>query len=83
MEELIYLSSGLCINSWNLGEIGQACPLDGFHSAKMAEQGALPRGSDPRNFLKSGLADILFAARAMGADSEAVGFVPQSLDEIK
>jgi len=83
VEELIYLSSGLRINSWNLGEIGQACPLDGFHSAKMAEQGALSRGSNPRNFLKPSLTDIFFAACTMGADSEAVGFVPQSLDEIK
>src|SRR5262249_58396697 len=83
VEELIYLSSGLRINSWYLGKIGQACPLDCFHSAKMTEQGALSRGSDPRNFLKSGLADILFATCAVGANSEAVGFVPQSLNKIK
>ena len=83
VEELIYLSGGLRINSRDLGEIGQACPLDGFHSAKMPKQRTLSRRPDPRNFLQSGLANVFFAARAMRADSEAVRFVPQPLDEIK
>jgi hypothetical protein len=83
VEELIYLSSGLRINSRDLGKVSQARPLDGFHSAKMPKQGALSRRSDPRNFLKSGLANVFFAARAMRADSEPVGFVSQPLDKIK
>jgi hypothetical protein len=36
MEELIYLSRGLRINSRHLGEVGQARALDRFHSAEMA-----------------------------------------------
>src|SRR5262245_5864179 len=83
VEELIYLSGGLRINSRDLGEVWQACPLDCFHGAKMPEQSALPRRSDARNFLESGLADVLFTARAMRANRKAVGFVPQPLDEIK
>ena len=83
VEELIYLSCGLRINSRNLRKIRQACPLDGFHSAKMAEQRPLAGGPDPRNFLQAGLADIFFSARAMRTDGEAVRFVPQPLDIIK
>ena len=65
MEELIYLSGSLRINSGNLGKIRQAGPLDGFHSAKMPKQGAFARRSNPWNFLKSGLAYVLFPAYAM------------------
>src|SRR5215475_4288482 len=83
VEELIYLSGGLRINPRDLGEVWQACPLDCFHSAKMPEQSALSRRSNARNFLESGLADVLFTARAMRANSKTVGFVPQPLDKIK
>src|SRR4029077_16538329 len=83
VEELIYLSCRLCINSGHLGEIRQACPLDRFHSAKMTEQLPLPRGADPRNFLQAGLADGFFSTGAMRADSEAVGFIAQALHEIE
>src|SRR5262249_44481197 len=83
VEELIYLSGGLRINSWDLGEIRQACPLDCFHSANMPDQRAFPGRSNARNFLESGRADVFFTARAMRANRKTVGFVPQPLDKIK
>src|SRR5262249_46231693 len=83
VEELIYLSGGLRINSRDLGEIRQACPLDRFHSAKMPEQSALWCRPDARIFLESGLADVLFTARTMRANSKAVGFAPHPLDKKK
>src|SRR5215471_1626403 len=83
VEELIYLSRRLCINSGHLRKIGQTCPLDCFHSAKMTEQCPLAGGTDPRNLLEPRLADILLAARAMRADGKSVGLVAQPLDEIK
>ena len=83
VEELIYLSRRLRINSGHLGEIGQGRPLDRFHSAEMAQQRALARRADAGDFLQSGLADVLLAARAVRADGEAVGLVAQPLDEIE
>src|SRR5471032_310419 len=83
VEELIYLSCGLRINSRNIRKVGERCPLDGFHSAEMMKQGPLAGGTYAGDFLQSGLTDVLFAPRAVGADGEAVGLVPQPLDEIQ
>src|ERR1041384_4189510 len=83
VKEFIYLSRGLRINSRYLGKIRQARPFDGFHSAKMAKQGAFARGPDPRDFLKSGFADAFLAPNTMRADGEPVGLVAQPLDEIQ
>ena len=83
VEELIYLSRRLRINSRHLGEIGQARALDRFQRAEMAQQRALAGRPDPRDFLQAGLADVLLAPRAVRADGEAVRLVAQPLDEIE
>src|SRR5471032_1184370 len=83
VEELIYLSCGLRINSGNIRKVGERRPLDGFHSAKMMQQGPLSRGPDAGDFLESGLANVFLAPRAVGADGEAVSLVTQPLDEIQ
>jgi hypothetical protein len=83
VEKLIYLSGRLRINSRDLGKIKQARPLDGFHSAKMAEQGSLASRANTWNFLQSGLTDVFLAANAMRPDRKTVGFIAESLNEIK
>src|SRR5215475_11659709 len=83
VEELIYLSRGLRINSGDLGEIGQTRPLNRFHSAKMAQESPLAGGPDPWNFLQSGLAQIFLASNPMRADREAMRFIAQPFDEIE
>src|SRR5262245_31223510 len=83
MEELIYLSRGLCTNSRHLGQIGQACPLDRFHRAKMPKQSPLAGGTDPRNFLQSRFANVFLATRAVRADRKTMRLVAQPFDEIK
>jgi hypothetical protein len=63
MEELIYLSRCLRINSGHLSEIGQAGALDCLQGAEMAQQRAFAGRPDARNLLQAGLADVLLAPR--------------------
>src|SRR5512139_3933205 len=49
----------------------------------MAQQRALARRPDAGDFLQAGLADVLLASGAMRAHREAMGLVPQPLDEIE
>jgi len=83
VEELIYLSRSLCINSGDLRKVGQARPLYRFHSAKMAQQGSLAGWPDSWNFLQSSFSDIFLATDPMRADGETMGLIAQSFDEIK
>src|SRR5579862_4784228 len=83
VEELIYLSRRLRINSRYLRQVRQRCTLDGFHSAKMPQQRALASRPDTGNFLQAGLADVLLTPGAVRANGKTVRLVAQPLDEIK
>src|SRR5215831_11221657 len=83
VEELIYLSRGLRINSRDLRKIGQACSLNCFHSAKMTQESPLASGPDAWNFLQASLADIFLAPYTMRAYRKAMRFIAQSLVEIE
>src|SRR6187551_1884287 len=83
VEELIYLSRRLRINSRHLGEVGQARALDRFQGAEMPQQGPFTHRANSDDFLQARLTDVFLAAGAVGADGEAVGLVAQALDEIK
>src|SRR5579885_3503648 len=83
VEELIYLSRRLRIDSRHLRKVGQARTLDRLQRAEMAQQSAFARGTNSRNLLQASLANVFLAPRAVRADGKAVGLVAQPLDEIQ
>ena len=64
-------------------EIGDTRAAHGLGRAEVMEQGALARWANALDLVERIGADGLGAARAMGADRKAVGFVAQALDEIE
>ena len=77
------LAGGLVIDTRHLREIVERRPFDGFQRAEVMEQRPLARRPDAGDFLQAGLADVLFPARAMRADGEAMRLIPQALNEVE
>src|SRR5262249_11094623 len=83
MEEVVDLARGLGADPGNLGEIGERGGLDCIGRPEMVEHRALAGRADAGDFLQPRLADIAPAPDAVRADREAMGLVPQPLDEIE
>src|SRR3974390_3023248 len=75
VEKLIHFARGLRTDAGHLREIGEARPLDRFHSAEMAQQRAFARRPDAGDLLQPRLANVPFAAGPVRADREAGSFV--------
>src|SRR6516165_9415051 len=82
VEKVINPSCSLVADAGNLAQIGDRGPFDRLEGAEMAQQGALAGRADAGNLLQAGLADVPAAPLAVRADGEAVGLVPQALDEV-
>src|SRR5579863_10306754 len=64
-------------------EIGQSGPRDAARGAEVMEQRALAPRADAGDLVERRLTDCLGSLGSMGADREAMGFVPQALQEIE
>ena len=83
MEKIEDLAGAFGADARNHAEIGDRGALDLLQRSEMVQQRALARRADARNFLQTGLADVLLAQLAMRADDEAMRLVAQPLDEIE
>jgi hypothetical protein len=83
VKKFINAARGLGADAWNLGQIGNRGPFDGFERTEMAQQGTFASRSDAGNLLQSGFANVAAAALAMGPDGKPMSLVTQALDKVE
>jgi hypothetical protein len=83
VKKVINAARGFGADAWNLGQIGNRGPFDGFERAEMAQQGTFASRSDAGNLLQSGFANVAAAALAMGPDGKPMSLVTQALDKVE
>ena len=83
LKKVIDELGGRGIDARDLFEIGEPGARNRLCRSERMQQGALADRSDPADLVERALGDVLLAARAVGADGEAMRLVAQPLHEIK